>query len=154
MKRGRPKGRSRDNRSFGPLGDLIRKNRLSRGLGLADVAKACRCSVQFISNIEHGRAPLPWEKAPDLASVLKVPLDDLQVANLAIRSDFKSFVTISKGNKKVSKPSILGTMAGAASAVAFASKDTQLQEVIQKYQTASVSSRKKFVRAALEMLAH
>src|SRR5206468_1936191 len=70
--RGRPKGRSRDNRSFGPLGDLIRSNRLSRGLGLADVAKACQCSVQFVSNIEHGRAPLPWEKVPQLASVLKI----------------------------------------------------------------------------------
>src|SRR6476469_3656118 len=115
MKRGRPKGRSRDNRSFGPLGDLIRKHRLDKGLGLSDVAKACECSVQFISNIEHGRAPLPWEKASQLASVLKVPVEDLQVANLAIRSDFKSFVTTSKGNKKVAKPMILGNMAGAAS---------------------------------------
>ena len=34
MKRGRPKGRSSDNRSFGPLGDLIRKNRLDKGYGL------------------------------------------------------------------------------------------------------------------------
>ena len=41
MKRGRPKGRSRDNRSFGPLGDLIRSHRLAKGLGLLDVAKAC-----------------------------------------------------------------------------------------------------------------
>src|SRR5689334_9650714 len=97
MKRGRPKGRSRDNRSFGPLGDLIRKHRLDKGLGLADVAKACQCSVQFISNIEHGRAPLPWEKATQLASVLKISIDDLQVANLSIRSDFRSFVTTSKG---------------------------------------------------------
>ena len=81
MKRGRPKGRSRDKRSFGPLGDLIRKHRLEKGLGLADVAKACQCSIQFISNIEHGRAPLPWEKATQLAASLKIPIDDLQVAN-------------------------------------------------------------------------
>src|SRR6478735_7904594 len=96
MKRGRPKGRSRDNRSFGPLGDLIRKHRLERSLGLLDVAKACDCSVQFISNIEHGRAPLPWEKVGQLASFLKIPMDDLQAANLAIRSDFKSFVKTSR----------------------------------------------------------
>lgn len=152
MKRGRPKGRSRDNRSFGPLGDLIRKHRIEKGLGLADVAQACQCSVQFISNIEHGRAPLPWEKATQLAAFLKIPLEDLQVANLSIRSDFKSFVTTSKGNRKVAKPRILGSMAGVASAVAFASKDIQLQELIQKYQSASLLSRKKFVRAALEML--
>lgn len=153
MKRGRPKGRSRDNRSFGPLGDLIRSHRLQRGLGLLDVAKACQCSVQFVSNIEHGRAPLPWEKVGQLASVLKIPVDELQVANLAIRSDFKSFVTTSKG-KKTAKPLVLGKMAGTASAVAFAAKDGQLQEVIQKYQTASPASRKKFVRAALQMLDH
>ena len=153
MKRGRPKGRSRDNRSFGPLGDLIRKHRLEKGLGLSDVAKACQCSVQFISNIEHGRAPLPWEKAAQLANTLKIPIEDLQVANLAIRSDFKSFVSTSKG-KKTSKPVVLGKMAGTASAVAFAAKDGQLQEVIQKYQTASPSSRKKFVRAALQLLEH
>lgn len=149
MKRGRPKGRSNDNRSFGPLGDLIRSNRLNKGLGLLDVAKACSCSVQFVSNIEHGRAPLPWEKVPVLASVLKIPVEELQAANLAIRSDFKSFVA----NGKTRKAST-----GAASAAAFAafaslsSRDQQLREVLQKYQSASVESRKKFVRAALQML--
>ena len=153
MKRGRPKGRSRDNRSFGPLGDLIRTHRLEKGLGLLDVAKACDCSVQFVSNIEHGRAPLPWEKVGQLAQALKIPVEELQVANLAIRSDFKSFVTTSKG-KKPAKPVVLGKMAGTASAVAFAAKDGQLQEVIQKYQSASPASRKKFVRAALQMLEH
>ena len=151
MKRGRPKGRSRDNRSFGPLGDLIRSARLEKGLGLLDVAKACQCSVQFVSNIEHGRAPLPWEKVDQLATILKLPVEDLQAANLAIRSDFKSFVTIGKG-KKVAKPTILGQVAGSASAVAFAAKDNQLQQVIQRYQSATLASRKKFVRAALAML--
>jgi transcriptional regulator with XRE-family HTH domain len=155
MKRGRPKGRSRDNRSFGPLGDLIRKHRLERGLGLLDVAKACQCSVQFVSNIEHGRAPLPWEKVAQLASVLKIPVDELQVTNLAIRSDFKSFVNTTKGKKSAnSKPVMISKIAGTASAVAFAAKDDQLQEVIQKYQTASPASRKKFVRAALQLLEH
>ncbi len=153
MKRGRPKGRSRDNRSFGPLGDLIRSHRLQKGLGLLDVAKACQCSVQFVSNIEHGRAPLPWDKVGQLASALKIPVEELQVANLAIRSDFKSFVNTSKG-KKTAKPAVLGKMSGTASAVAFAAKDGQLQEVIQKYQTASPASRKKFVRAALQLLEH
>lgn len=153
MKRGRPKGRSRDNRSFGPLGDLIRKHRLEKGLGLLDVAKACQCSVQFISNIEHGRAPLPWEKAAQLANILKIAVEDLRVANLAIRSDFKSFVNASRG-KKMAKPSVLDNMSGVASAVALASQDSQLQEVIQKYQFASAASKKKFVRTALELLTH
>ncbi len=157
MKRGRPKGRSCDNRSFGPLGDLIRTHRLGRQLGLLDVAKACDCSVQFVSNIEHGRAPLPWEKVGALASYLKIPVEELQVANLAIRSDFKSFVTLSN-DKKTSKSSKSGQIPGnasaanTASAVAFAAKDSHLQEVILKYQTATIASRKNFVRAALELL--
>lgn len=143
MKRGRPKGRSSDNRSFGPLGDLIRTHRLNKGLGLLDVAKACQCSVQFVSNIEHGRAPLPWEKVGVLANVLKIPVEELQAANLAIRSDFKSFVTTTKGKKVAT---------GAASVVALAAKDSQLREIIQKYQTANIESRKKFLRTALQVL--
>lgn len=154
MKRGRPKGRSSDSRSFGPLGDLIRTARLAKGLGLLDVAKACDCSVQFVSNIEHGRAPLPWDKVGQLASVLKISAEELQAANLAIRSDFKSFVTVSKGRKgSAVNSSTNGKMAGAASAVAVAAKDAQLREVIQRYQSASSEERKKFVRAALQLLA-
>jgi transcriptional regulator with XRE-family HTH domain len=153
MKLGRPKAKSQDHRSFGPLGDLIRKHRLERGLGLADVAKACQCSVQFISNIEHGRAPLPWDKAARLAAALKLPAEDLQVANLAIRADFKSFVFPHKG-QKISKPQILNRMADAVSAVAWAAKDDSLQAVIMKYQTASQASRKRFLKEAVELLKH
>lgn len=151
MKLGRPKARSRDNRSFGPLGDLIRKHRLERGLGLADVAKACQCSVQFISNIEHGRAPLPWDKAARLATALQIPVEDLQVANLTIRADFKSFVSPMKG-QKVSKPAVLKKMVETVSAVTLAAKDDGLQEVILKYQTASQASRKRFYKEALDLL--
>jgi transcriptional regulator with XRE-family HTH domain len=158
MKRGRPKGRSSDSRSFGPLGDLIRNYRLNKGLGLLDVAKACDCSVQFVSNIEHGRAPLPWDKVGQLASVLKIPVEELQAANLAIRSDFKSFVTVTGGRKTATslKGAVLkgGKVTGAASTVAYAAKDAQLRDIIQKYQTASADSRKKFVRAAMQMLAN
>lgn len=150
MKRGRPKGRSRDNRSFGPLGDLIRKHRLERGLGLADVAKACQCSVQFISNIEHGRAPLPWNKVGQLAAYLKIPVEEVQAANLSVRSDFRSFITTSKTPRTT--PAILTGSSGAATAFTATVKDSQLREIIQKYQSAPIASRKKFVRAALRML--
>ena len=143
-KRGRPKGRSRDNRSFGPLGDLIRTHRLAKGLGLADVARACNCSVQFVSNIEHGRAPLPWEKVDLLSDILKVAVSDLQAANMAIRSDFKSFVGSTRSKKN--------SNAHSATSLAAAVKDPVLQEIIQKYQTAGVESRKKFHRAALQLL--
>lgn len=160
MKRGRPKGRSRDNRSFGPLGDLIRKKRLEKELGLLDVARACDCSVQFISNIEHGRAPLPWDKLESLSKCLGIPLADLQSANFAIRSDFKSFmksggVKSIKG-KRVPTPAILAGVAGAASAVSAKApgmSDEALAQIIQAYETASSASKKKFVKTALKLLA-
>lgn len=144
MKRGRPKGRSSDKRSYGPLGDLIRKHRLEKKLGLSDVAKACRCSVQFISNIEHGRAPLPWDKIPQLSNYLRVALEEVQAANLSVRSDFKSFVKNGKGAKPKSTASI----------IAASSRDSNLLEIIQKYQIASTSSRKRFVKAALKLLSN
>jgi transcriptional regulator with XRE-family HTH domain len=154
MRSGRPKGRSSDNRSFGPLGDLIRQSRLNLGLGLADLADACNCSVQFISNIEHGRAPLPWYMIPDLALELKLTSEEVQVANLAIRADFKSFFNSAgqSKSKKVARPAILKNLAGAASAVAMATKDDQLCELIYRYQYASAHSKKKFLRAAFELL--
>jgi transcriptional regulator with XRE-family HTH domain len=119
---------------------------------LLEVAKACDCSVQFVSNIEHGRAPLPWDKVPRLAAALRITVEELQAANLAIRSDFKSFVNTGARGYKTTRPAILGGIKGTASAVAFAAKDTQLREVIQRYQSASSESRKKFVRAAIQLL--
>src|SRR6185437_1654039 len=101
--RGRPKGQSgihEGSKSYGPLGDLIRKNRLKRQLGLSDLARTCGCSVQFISNIEHGRAPLPWDKVKGLAQFLKLPIEDVRAANLAVRSDFKQFAGLER------KPSV------------------------------------------------
>ena len=149
LTRGRPKASTKpDNRSFGPLGDLIRKHRLDHKMGLADVANACGCSLQFISNIEHGRAPLPWEKAPALAKVLKISVDEIQAANLAIRADFKVLVGPGVG-KRVPKPAYLKNM---VAVLAVASQDANLQEVIQKYQAASKASRKEFLKAAMGML--
>jgi transcriptional regulator with XRE-family HTH domain len=147
--RGRPKGRSNDIRSFGPLGDLLRSHRIKLGLGLLDVAKACECSVQFISNIEHGRAPLPWSKVPQMAGLLKVSVDELQSANLAIRSDFRDFMASGKGARAIG-----GKLkaSGAASAMAFAAKDESLRELIVKYQKAAPASRKRVLKSAADLL--
>ena len=152
MKRGRPKGKSSDKRSFGPLGDLIRKKRLDKNLGLLDVAKAVKCSVQFISNIEHGRAPLPWEKAEKLASYLEIAMDELQAANLSIRADFKSFMATSKGKKVAKAGTALGTMKDAASMVAVTTQDAQLNDIIRLYQSAPMANRKKFYSEAKKLL--
>ncbi len=152
MKRGRPKGKSTDKRSFGPLGDLIRKKRLEKNLGLLDVAKAVKCSVQFISNIEHGRAPLPWERAEKLSTFLEIPMDELQAANLSIRADFKNFMAASRG-KKVSKSStILGSVKDVAGAVAGAAQDAQWNEMFRLLQSVPPASRKKFFAEAKKLI--
>ena len=130
----------------------MRTRRLAKGLGLLDVAKACGCSVQFVSNIEHGRAPLPWDKVPQIASVLRIREEELQAANLAVRSDFRSFVTTTGGRKRTQTPKVLGRMAGTASAVAAAAKDSQLQDLIQRYTLATPKQRKEFLRSAAAML--
>ncbi len=146
MGRGRPKASVQDTRSsYGPLSDLIRSKRIALGLGLSDVAKACGCSVQFISNIEHGRAPLPWAKLEAIGSVLQIEFDELRVANLAMRADVGVFM-------KTKKPLIMNKLAGVASAVALATKDSGLQDVIQRYQRASVQARKKVWRTAIDLL--
>lgn len=153
MKRGRPKGRSSDTRSFGPLGDLIRTHRLGKRLGLLDVAKACGCSVQFVSNIEHGRAPLPWEKVEVLANFLKIPVEEVQAANLAVRSDFKSFVGSPKSKRsKGASVSAANSVNGAAQAVAFTARDAQLRELISRYYLAPAAVRSKFIKTAMRVL--
>lgn len=152
MKRGRPKGKSTDKRSFGPLGDLIRKKRLEKNLGLLDVAKAVKCSVQFVSNIEHGRAPLPWDKAEKLAAYLEIAMDELQAANLSIRADFKSFMATSRGKKVTKASTALNTMRDAASVVAVSTQDMQLNDIIRLYQMAPMSNRKKFYTEAKKLL--
>ena len=142
-------------KSFGPLGDLIRNNRLELSLGLAEVAKACKCSVQFISNIEHGRAPLPWEKVDSLAKILKIPASDIHAANLAVRSDFQSFVGNSRGRSRsvnTSKTALNG-IKDVASLVALTAKDSELRELLQLYQLSDAQAKKQFVKDGRKALA-
>lgn len=140
-----------DQRSFGPLGDLIRTARLSKGYGLLDVAKACKCSVQFISNIEHGRAPLPWDKADLLAKTLEINPAELKAANLAIRSDFKSFFGAGKGPKRTGKAG-MEDVKDAASILDMTSQDSQLREILQNFSSAPSAMKKKFYAAAKKAL--
>ena len=138
--RGRPKGTSNDKKSYGILGDLIRKNRLSKKLGLADVAKFCNCSIQFISNIEHGRAPLPWNKTTKIAEILGVSVSEIQSANLTIRSDFNKFIKMNgkkQNNAKIAALTVL---------------DPALIKLIARYKKASEAKKTSFVKNALNML--
>jgi len=154
MKRGRPKGISNDNRSYGPLGDLIRQRRLERNLGLLDVAKACKCSVQFISNIEHGRAPLPWDKAERLSRFLNLAMEDIQAANLSVRSDFRTFLNtgspLNTGTKKRREPLI--AVKDVASLFALATKDSKLMDLLSRYNGAPAAQKKRFLEKSKDIL--
>ncbi len=143
---------------------MIRSARLEKGLGLLDVAKACRCSIQFVSNIEHGRAPLPWDKAPLVAAALDLPVEKIQAANLAVRSDFREFVAPAPG-AKVLRAGVRrlaprrrkdseseDSSASVIAIAAVAAKDQQFQNILKAYEAASLKNRKRFVRAALELL--
>lgn len=167
--RGRPKGRSYDRKSCGPLGDLIRAHRTRKGHGLLEVARACKCSVQFISNIEHGRAPLPWDKAEMVSKFLAIPFEELQAANLAIRSDFRSFLK-TNNPRRVSKavtplPAAEANAEGgeslppirdAASLISWtaslATRDSMLREILSRYHSANGASRRRFYQAARKFL--
>jgi transcriptional regulator with XRE-family HTH domain len=164
-RRGRPKGLSKDSRSFGPLGDLIRNHRLERQLGLAEVARACDCSVQFISNIEHGRAPLPWNKVGPLAKFLGISREQLQTANLSIRSDFQSFVRLAEGPKSRKKQSKMAGVSQLISQFQLGENQTNpslqpegldedFRGVIQAYQMAGAETQKRFIKTALKMLSN
>jgi hypothetical protein len=107
--------------------------------------------VQFISNIEHGRAPLPWDKAQDLARVLEIPFEQLQAANLAIRSDFQSFVTSNTRRVKRASTALHG-LKDTASLITLATQDRRLRELLHQYTLASASSRKRFLDGAKKML--
>jgi len=137
----------KDKKTYGPLGDLIRKTRIELKLGLADLAKSCECSVQFISNIEHGRAPLPWDKASALAKTLKIPVNKIQVANLSIRSDLLGFIGVPR--KKSRKLDLIHEIASSLSLIA---SDSSLQDLLRRYNNSSDDSRKSFIEIALKLL--
>ena len=138
---GRPKGSGRKGGERGILGQLVRTQRHKLGLGLNDLARACDCSVQFISNIEHGRAPLPWDKAEALARALELRLEEVHAANLAIRSDFQALVGSPDGSTHE-----------AASALAVAAKFPELGEFLRKYPRSSPKLQKAALEAAMKIL--
>lgn len=79
--RGRPTG-SYTGQKSNTLGGYLGNARAAQGLGLAEVAAKLGVTLQFISNIEHGRAPLPAKYVTKIAKVLGVPSSS--VAHLAL----------------------------------------------------------------------
>ena len=65
------------------IGYMLGEARKSKGLTLKEVAGVLGVGIQFISNIEHGRAPLPAKYVLAISSILG--LDRSTVASLSLQ---------------------------------------------------------------------
>lgn len=93
-KRGRPAG-DFNGKDFTSLGGFIGIHRANKGLSLAEVSSQLGVSIQFLSNIEHGRAPLPPKYVSKLARVLRIPVTTLAVLALAKTKVYQDLMRLS-----------------------------------------------------------
>jgi transcriptional regulator with XRE-family HTH domain len=59
------------------LGDVLRRTRLEQGRTLADVAKAARVSMPYLSELERGRKEASSEVLAAICDALQIELSDL-----------------------------------------------------------------------------
>jgi transcriptional regulator with XRE-family HTH domain len=59
------------------LGDVLRRHRLGQGRTLADVAKAARISMQYLSELERGRKEASSEIIAAICDALEVDLPEV-----------------------------------------------------------------------------
>jgi transcriptional regulator with XRE-family HTH domain len=59
------------------LGDVLRAQRMDRGMTLREVSKEARVSLGYISEIERGQKEASSELLASLCSALDVPLSDV-----------------------------------------------------------------------------
>lgn len=69
-----------------PIGDLLKTIRATQKLALKDLSEKLSVSVPFISNIEQGKAPLPWDKIKPLSIISGIPVQ--YIADTTLKSTF------------------------------------------------------------------
>jgi transcriptional regulator with XRE-family HTH domain len=62
------------------IGDVLRRHRLAQRRTLADVARAARVSVPYLSEVERGRKEASSEVLAAVCSALRIELADLLAA--------------------------------------------------------------------------
>lgn len=77
VKRGRPLDTSFPNGDLSDTAFTLQLARKSFRLGQAEVARKLGVSVQFLSNIENDRAPLPFKYVDPLVRLLAINRDHL-----------------------------------------------------------------------------
>lgn len=71
------------------IGALIANERVKLGYSQAKLGSLLGISLQFVSNIERGRAPLPWHLLHTVANTLSLDVNELIDANFSSTSTFK-----------------------------------------------------------------
>ncbi len=94
--RGRPIASCKVNRRDHSVGNLIRRARIDQVMSLYQVADYVGVTVGFISNVEQGKAPLPWDYVKPIAELLSIPMKALADANLKASSVYKSYALVTK----------------------------------------------------------
>jgi transcriptional regulator with XRE-family HTH domain len=62
------------------LGEVLRRTRLDQGRTLADVARAARVSMPYLSEVERGRKEASSEVLAAICDALKIDIADLLAA--------------------------------------------------------------------------
>jgi transcriptional regulator with XRE-family HTH domain len=96
-KRGRPSGSysgETNGSSTEGLAYILGNARKSKGLSLKHVANGLGVSVQFVSNIEHGRVPLPSKHVVGISEILNLRHTDVAALSLEQRVVYKRLKTI------------------------------------------------------------
>lgn len=62
---------------FDNIGLFLKEKREEKGLTQTDVAKACKCKSQFVSNWERGMCSPPWDILKKLVKLYAIPEKDI-----------------------------------------------------------------------------
>jgi transcriptional regulator with XRE-family HTH domain len=82
---------------FSALGDFLKDKREKKGLSQIDVAKACQCKSQFVSNWERGKCSPPWDILKKLVKICEIP--ERQIYNFLMK-EYEQLIITNLGIKK------------------------------------------------------
>ena len=84
-------GMNTASRPFGPLADMVRRTRLSKGLTQRQLSRALKMSEGYVGHLESGRIRPNVETLKELATVLGLVYGELAVeAGYITRREFES----------------------------------------------------------------
>lgn len=82
---------------FGQLGDYLKSKREKRHMTQIEVAKACQCKSQFVSNWERGQCAPPWDILKKLIRLYNIP--EKEIFNFLMK-EYERLIITNLGIKK------------------------------------------------------